>query len=1023
MHPISPVSRRMIRRTRTLLAGKTLAGTALLTLAALVSLGLAETAMAQDAMGPEFGKSRFETTIRPLNGQPDLDDFQGRLLKGESLSVTISPGKRSSLRPNLRLFDPNGVERTLVLKFASANRKVSLKKYPIDVTGSWVVRVEGASLQTLGAYVAAFKIGAAGKSKRSKQPLGATDVPIAIDGLDGGLLTLKLVSSKKGEVVQVRSLKDPSGNDVPSPPAKALDLLEVKKNKAKWKKLPLSTGDGVYSLVLGIDQGTATYNLIWSVTPGPRPKSKKAIVLAESEDPLLDPVEQPFEGSEGVVVRITGRNLVDSQQVLFDGVPGTVVAADPSRRWIDVHPPVGTDNSVVSIRIVSTDAQAVQLEDHFRYVPLMTLSGSTITAGPVIGSREVPLAGGNTLHITGTNLDLMTDVRLAGASATFVQRTASSFDVIVPAGSAGLTDLEIEDHLGRTVGLTAVIHRVGFIDSTTSRTPASSAADDFSAWRGAIGDLDNDTVDDDIAIGSYNALTQYEEAANSPGTRGALTRGLRFTTAYTLVDIGDDGPATSAASDWNVVGLAVGDLDGNAGDEIVLAGGVGVDVNGYAGSTDGSHLRFTVWFNDGLGVFSAPAADQPPVGNAADVQAETELTTLNEDTNEQEPVFQSIRTARTRGAVGTSIVLGDLDGDGDLDIVAGSSAFSEQTVGADPSYVDYSSTPPYLNSADIHLIDTTYYDSATRIFRNDLSTNGGFVDVTTTKMPNAGDDKSTPKAAFRARDIALGDLDGDGYLDMTVAWSNPAGTTPLGSRSSFQEYVFFYNTRFHRYIYSSAQAPVTATRVLINDRSGGFTDSTDSWMPAPVTGVHEYWQAHQVELADFDGDGDLDMALQHRRGLDAFRGQGASLANSSLRILRNDRINVDGTPVDAFVDVTSTSLPAFPVDTDDNYRGAALGVRDVNGDGHLDLVFGTREKLQHTSNGQVRSLHVMFGRGDLTFQDGSPFLPPFSTDSGEVDAVVLSNLASSVEMLFLLSEVMPTNSTAGQHMRAFDWVR
>ncbi|MCA8948568.1 MAG: VCBS repeat-containing protein, partial [Planctomycetes bacterium] len=120
-----------------------------------------------------------------------------------------------------------------------------------------------------------------------------------------------------------------------------------------------------------------------------------------------------------------------------------------------------------------------------------------------------------------------------------------------------------------------------------------------------------------------------------------------------------------------------------------------------------------------------------------------------------------------------ALAWGDVDGDGDLDLVLGN------------------------------------YGQQSRLYRNDGS--GVFVDVTATHLPAIADGTSA---------VALGDVDGDGDLDLVVGES---GTNV----SPGQE------------------------RLLANTGNGVFVDVTAAQMPVldDVT--------YCLALVDVDGDGDL----------------------------------------------------------------------------------------------------------------------------------------------------------------------
>ena len=227
----------------------------------------------------------------------------------------------------------------------------------------------------------------------------------------------------------------------------------------------------------------------------------------------------------------------------------------------------------------------------------------------------------------------------------------------------------------------------------------------------------------------------------------------------------------------------------------------------------------------------------------------------------------------------SSVALGDVDGDGDLDVMFGS------------------------------------WTHSNRLYRNDGY--GIFVDVSATSLPVDADFTEA---------VAFGDVDGDGDLDLVC-----------GNQGQ-------------------------QDRLYENDGMGGFIDVTAGRMPADAA------LTPFVELADLDGDGDLDMLL-----------------SGPLRLYDNNGAG-------QFVDVTAARLPAVWL-----HYGFALG--DVDADGDLDLVAAGYLLLRNDGsgtfaddsagnmpmvfgNGQVNVLGDVDGDGDLDLLGNNHGFSPFGAPLG-----------------------------------------
>ncbi|MGI4884284.1 MAG: FG-GAP-like repeat-containing protein [Janthinobacterium lividum] len=315
----------------------------------------------------------------------------------------------------------------------------------------------------------------------------------------------------------------------------------------------------------------------------------------------------------------------------------------------------------------------------------------------------------------------------------------------------------------------------------------------------ALGDVDGDG-DVDLLVASYNSLTLAEDQL------GVYLNGGDATGSNT----GVFALGSSVRMPYDATfGLAVGDVDGD-GDLDVLAtnstdGNVGVYLNG--GDATGSHT----------GVFAGPRA--VPVGLSPN-----------------------------------SVALGDVDGDGDLDIVTGSGsntagAISIRLNGGDATG---SNTGAFGNGSDIPLAATTKsvalgdvdgdgdLDVLAAIFNLGRGTtvavrlNGGDATGSHTGVFSNGSDVPVGNGPAR---LVLGDIDGDGDLDLLTANSGPGGMGGLSNTVSIR--------------LNGGDATGSST--------GTFRGSDLNAGVGPLS----------LALGDVDGDGDVDLCATFAAGLSA----------------------------------------------------------------------------------------------------------------------------------------------------------
>lgn len=177
------------------------------------------------------------------------------------------------------------------------------------------------------------------------------------------------------------------------------------------------------------------------------------------------------------------------------------------------------------------------------------------------------------------------------------------------------------------------------------------------------------------------------------------------------------------------------------------------------------------------------------------------------------------------------------------------------------------------------------------------------------------DDSRISQRLDLTQDVEVGDITGDGNPDIIVANQNDDN------------------------------------RILINNGSGFFFDQTGERLPV-IGGIEE---THEVELADIDGDGDLDIYFSNAQLFE-------SGANPQDRLLENNGNGV-------FSDVTQSQLPQKLSNTFDT------DFLDIDNDGHLDIITGNFD-------GGVR---VFINDGSGTFTDDTENWMPQDFNPSVID--------------------------------------
>lgn len=298
------------------------------------------------------------------------------------------------------------------------------------------------------------------------------------------------------------------------------------------------------------------------------------------------------------------------------------------------------------------------------------------------------------------------------------------------------------------------------------------------------------------------------------------------------------------------------------------------------------------------------------------------------------------------GVKDASIAFGDIDGDGDLDLLI---------TGQNDSY-----------------------DCITKLYSNDGQ--GNFSEIINTPFEDVG-----------LGSIAFSDIDGDGDLDVLITGQNNLfnPVTKLYTNDGNGVFTEVINTPFINFKNSSvAFSDIDSdgdedlliigrdsvnnrlTKLYINDGNGVFTEDTGASFENVGSG--------SITFGDIDNDGHEDVLIT---GRNTFGGRVAKLYSN------------DGNG--SFSEVTGT--PFYGVD----YSSAAF--EDVDGDGDLDILILGKD----ASNSSITRLYTNDGLGNFSEVPGTTFVDlgygalAFSdlNSNGFPDAIVSGRLSSNVDVV------------------------
>jgi IPT/TIG domain len=144
-------------------------------------------------------------------------------------------------------------------------------------------------------------------------------------------------------------------------------------------------------------------------------------------EPVLDPLATN-RGKTDERITITGKNL-DNAEVKFGNVIAEVV--NPGSTSIEIKVPANAVSGPITVKTPGGEKKTTD----FAFIPKPTLTDFSINNGPRL--TEISGKTGDTLVITGQNLNNVTGVKFGDTAATFANNTDTQITVTVPADLEG----------------------------------------------------------------------------------------------------------------------------------------------------------------------------------------------------------------------------------------------------------------------------------------------------------------------------------------------------------------------------------------------------------------------------------------------------------------------------------------------------------------------------------------------------------------------------------------------------------
>jgi hypothetical protein len=505
----------------------------------------------------------------------------------------------------------------------------------------------------------------------------------------------------------------------------------------------------------------------------------------------------PAAGPVGASVVVAGTNLTDVAGVFFNGLAAPGFVLNGQGTVLTVTVPAGATSGAVTV--VTDEAGTATSPGPFTItvpVPVL-LTGSTPARNAINGSRtggitttfSVPVtaatAGG--LRVFGSHRRGRRPGTLSGGGTTaltFAPTQAfapgEQVSLVLPASLQAADGNQVSKQVVQFTAAAGGTGQANFATPTTLTVPQDGQP--------TLGDLDNDGDLDLVVPGRADGTVSLSlnDGAGNLSSAPALT-----------------------ISSFPVLGLTLGDVDADGDLDLV--------------ATDYATLR--IWLNNGAGTFSngssnsVSGADSPLLLGDVDADGDLDVVTVSNRTiivrlNNGAGIFSGSYATALAPFTGNYtplwLTLGDVDADGDLDLVATGSV---------------GNFGPYIVSVQLNTGTGSFNEAQT---------------ITTLSNPTT---------------LALGDLDADSDLDLVVNCGTRLAirlNNGTGTFAGVGELIQYGAGPLLADVDADGDLDVlTHSGISLNDGAGGFLAIL------PTNTYSNYPEG--IAVGDLDGDGDIDL--------------------------------------------------------------------------------------------------------------------------------------------------------------------